>query len=53
MLTKFILVLTLAASLQACMPPMKPMPPIGCKRSDAVLVWMSDNTCKWYYMNCG
>ena len=47
-----LLVLIVATSLSACIAPIKPIPPIGCKYSDAVLVWMSDNSCKWYYMNC-
>jgi len=50
---KTILALTMAATLSACITPLKPIPPLGCTYADAVLVWMSDNTCQWYYIGCG
>jgi len=36
----------------ACVPPVKPVPPVGCSSDDAVLVSMSDGSCKWYFMGC-
>jgi len=38
---------------------MKPLPPLGCKRSDAVCIcertgpYGSGETCRWVFMGCG
>lgn len=48
---KIILLLALAASLHACIPPLKPMPPIGCSYDNAVLM-RGAMTCTWVYMGC-
>ena len=50
---KILIVALLATSVFACVPPLKPFPPLGCTYADAKLVWMSDNSCKWYYIGCG
>ena len=49
---KIILIALITVSAFACMPPMKPMPPMGCNYNNAML--MNDgNRCYWVYVNCG
>ena len=52
---KLLLAITLLGGLaSACIPPIKPLPPLGCTYQDAVLVHSPNgNICYWVYMNCG
>ena len=50
---KLILIVVIALSAEACVAPIKPIPPIGCSYSDAILVHVSYTQCKWVYVNCG
>ena len=36
----------------ACIAPIKPIPPIGCSSSDAVLV-NDGGSCYWIFIGCG
>ena len=48
---KIILILLIGLAAYACLPPMKPMPPMGCTYSDAMLI-RNGNSCYWVYVNC-
>ena len=50
---KIILIIALALSVSACVPPVLPVPPVGCSSSDAVLITNSDGSCYWVFMDCG
>ena len=51
-MSKLLLALTLVSTLAiACIPPIKPIPPIGCTYADAVLV-RGNGDCYWVYMGC-
>lgn len=40
------------AILNACLAPIKPIPPIGCSYQNAMLV-NNGGQCYWVYVNCG
>lgn len=50
---KIVLLLIVSVSMAlACIPPIKPLPPIGCQYSDAVLIRVDNYTCYWQYQGC-
>jgi len=50
---KVILALIVIATVAtACIPPIKPIPPIGCDFENAVLMRTTSGSCYWVYMGC-
>jgi len=50
---KYLIAFIVSATLaSACITPIKPIAPIGCSSSDAVLITNSDGTCYWVFMGC-
>lgn len=50
---KFLVAMAIiATAAYACIPPLKPLPPLGCTYDNAVLVHQG-SSCYWVYMNCG
>ena len=41
----------LTATVDACIEPIKPIPPIGCSYNNALLVHQG-NQCYWVYVGC-
>jgi len=50
---KYLLAILLATTITyACLPPLQPLPPLGCDYDNAVLVHHGEQ-CYWVYMDCG
>lgn len=44
---------TLISVANACLPPMQPLPPIGCTSANATLAVAADGECYWVFIGCG
>ena len=50
---KIIFSLMLVSTIvSACLPPLKPLPPLGCSSDDAVLVTETNGQCYWVFISC-
>ena len=47
-----ILVVALALTASACIPPVQPLAPLGCTSGHAILVTQADGTCYWTWVGC-
>ncbi len=50
-MTKLLILLITTVALQACIPPIMPIPPIGCTQDNAVLI-NDGSHCYWVFTGC-